>query len=179
MSNYQQQPCMRCEREGLVCEYVATEKQRARGTGSKSGGHKSAGYPPSTAPPPGPSTQQNRNFGAAEPPPLYGGHDYYNSPFVPHAEYAPSVPNPPPFGGNAYTNNPYGGPSYSPSSQQHSPCPSVPNYGTPQYAAGTPYSGTNSSSVPPANSGYSMNYGTSSYGSSWTANQSRQAYSHR
>ncbi|KAJ6450377.1 hypothetical protein C8R45DRAFT_946806 [Mycena sanguinolenta] len=177
MSNHQQLPCMRCETNGLVCEYVSTEKQKARGAGGKNRGQDDTRYPPSTPPPPGSSTRQkNPNLYGDGQTPFYTGYDQNGSGFRPGT---PSMP--PAFGGHPYTNNHHGGPSYMPSNQQNN---AVPNYGGPQYVAGTPYPstsgnmqpGTYSGSVPPqqlANSGYPTNYANYSY--DWTSNQRRQA----
>ncbi|KAF8126455.1 hypothetical protein K438DRAFT_2001380 [Mycena galopus ATCC 62051] len=170
MADPQQGPCMRCERNGLDCVYVSTEKQKARGTGSKTQSH-NPGHPPSRPFTQGPPTNQN--------PPqqqFYGG--YGNS--GPSAGQYPAAVHP--SGGNPYSNNnPTGnGSAYRPNSRTY---PSVPNYTVPaQYPPGTPYqNGPNMQpaiypgTAPPqstGNSGYPMNHANHSY--NWnTSNQPR------
>ncbi|KAJ7908690.1 hypothetical protein B0H13DRAFT_1878464 [Mycena leptocephala] len=121
----QQEPCMRCHFNGLVCQYVSTEKQRARGSGNRTPGHHSPGNTtPSTTPSPQSPSYPTPNVGG------YSGQapSYNSSPSsASRAPYASSVP--PIMGGNPYGNNPNAGSSqYRPPSQRDNSYPAVPAY---------------------------------------------------
>ncbi|KAJ7258412.1 hypothetical protein B0H12DRAFT_1232311 [Mycena haematopus] len=174
-----QQPCMRCEANGLVCEYVSPDKQKARG--SKTRGHDNTGYSPNKPPS---TKQKNPNLGGDGQVPYYGGYDPNSNSLAsaPGTQYFPSVP--PTFDSSPYANNPNRGPPYRPNSQQSNTYPSVSNYGVAQYVPGTPYPsapgniqpGMYSGSVAPqqsANSSYPMNY--ANYSSDWTSSHPRPA----
>jgi hypothetical protein len=171
---------MRCHLNGLVCQYVSTEKQRARGSGSRTPGHHNPGNTtPSTAPSP-----QSPSY----PPPNVGGYSGqapgYNSSSssASRAPYGSSVP--PTMGGNPYGNNPNaGGSQYRPPSQRDNSYPAVPAHQSaaqayvpgmlPPSMPGTIQPGYPGAGLPQQNMtpGYPMNYGNYAY--DWNASNQR------
>ncbi|KAJ7719314.1 hypothetical protein B0H16DRAFT_1739506 [Mycena metata] len=161
---------MRCWQNGLLCEYLHTDKQKARFAGATPGGNDRGGY--SSSVPQSPSTQSNQT-----PYPGYGQHPSYaagyinssSAPAVPRSNYAPSVPPASggyPHGGgsnnlgpryrppNHGNNNTY--PTYQVAAQ--APAPAIPSHNTQGYMAPGMY--PPSQSIPPAYSaGSNANYG--------------------
>lgn len=167
LANSQHEPCLRCQTKGLVCEYVSTEKQKARGPGGKAREPKSSGHSPSGPFPPGPPNQLS-NAGGGGRVPFYGGYDNNSSSSGPRTQF--SAPVPPPFGGNPYTT--ISNPPRRPPTQRISSYASVPTYeANPQYGPGTPYPGAPGTmhpvvypgTVPPQQTGYPTNYANNSY----------------
>jgi hypothetical protein len=180
MTTSQKQPCMRCERNGLQCQYVSTDRQRARGSGSNPRGNSSSGNSPSRPFSQAPPINQSSNSSGDGQAPFYGGNDENNSV---GPQYSPSVP--PASGGYPYNNSPSSsGPPYRPHSHRTNMYPSVPSYDTAgQYGPGMPHlaaPGAMQSAMYPGrgpsqqamNPSYPTNYGNYSY--DWnTSNQSR------
>ncbi|KAJ7027778.1 hypothetical protein C8F04DRAFT_1121315 [Mycena alexandri] len=145
MTDSQDTPCMRCWQNGLVCEYLHTEKQKARLSGtnhggsdrSLAGGHSSA----LQSPPP----QSNH-----APYPAYGQHPSYG------AGYANSYPRYRP--ANHGSNNTY--PTYQVAAQ--APAPAPPSHSTQGYMIPGMYPGPNPppQSISSANFGYHGNTST-------------------
>ncbi|KAJ7305413.1 hypothetical protein DFH08DRAFT_976341 [Mycena albidolilacea] len=166
MARPQDQPCMRCEKHGLLCEYMATEKQRARGSRPSNPGTpttSTTSYPPS-------SSNQTPAFGGYAQSVSYGG-------------YMPSTP--PATGGNPYNNTPNAGSGsqYKPPSHHSNAYPSMPGYQFPAQAHGhampQPGGSKQSSMYPgaarpqqPMNPNYPINYGNYTYDYN-TSNQPR------
>ncbi|KAJ7798911.1 hypothetical protein B0H14DRAFT_3156729 [Mycena olivaceomarginata] len=148
MARPQEQPCMRCEKHGLLCEYMATEKQRARGSRPSNPG--TSDYIHLSTPP----------FSGYAQTASYGG-------------YMPSTP--PAMGGNPYNNNSNAGSGsqYKPPSHHSNTYPSMPGYQFPAQTHGhtMPQPGSTQSAMypgaarpqQPMNPNYPINYGNYAY----------------
>ncbi|KAJ7022443.1 hypothetical protein C8F04DRAFT_237040 [Mycena alexandri] len=157
MTDSQDTPCMRCWQNGLVCEYLHTEKQKARLSGtnhggsdrSLAGGHSSAlqSPPPQSNHAPYPAYGQHPSYGA-------GYANSSNTPAIPRSNYVPSVPplsggNPHGGGSNNFesryrpanhgSNNTY--PTYQVAAQ--APAPAPPSHSTQSYMIPGMYPGPN------------------------------------
>ncbi|KAJ7648932.1 hypothetical protein DFH06DRAFT_1135193 [Mycena polygramma] len=169
MAHPEQKPCMRCEQNGLICEYVSTEKQRSRGSGSKQPRTSN----PATAPFPTPTSNTTPNMGGYGQFPSHGGYGQGPS----HGGYTPSAA--PTMGGSPYGTHPTSGDGsqHRPSNHRSNTYPSTPNYQVPAQpqAPGMPYpSGMPSAMYPssappqqPVNPGYPLGYDNYAY--DWNA----------
>ncbi|KAJ6554826.1 hypothetical protein B0H19DRAFT_1263121 [Mycena capillaripes] len=168
MARPQEQPCMHCEKHGLLCEYVATEKQRARGSRPSNPGTPTT----PTTPFPPPSSNHAPNFGGYAQTASYGS-------------YMP--PTPPTMGGNPYSNtsNAGSGSQYAPPSHHSNTYPSIPGYQVPAQTHGhtMPQPGSVRSEInagaalpqQPMNSNHPINYGNYAYDYN-SSNQPRLAH---
>ncbi|KAJ7302794.1 hypothetical protein DFH08DRAFT_826260 [Mycena albidolilacea] len=159
LANSQHEPCLRCQTKGLVCEYVSTEKQKARGPGGKAREPKGSGHSPSGPFPPG-SPNQLSNAGGGGQIPFYRGYDNSGSSSGPRTQFSTAVP--PPFGGNPYTtssNPPRAGPLLSALAHMHRCRPTR----LPISAPGPMHPVMHPGTVPPQQKGYPTNYTNNSY----------------
>ncbi|KAJ7154481.1 hypothetical protein C8R46DRAFT_1041520 [Mycena filopes] len=124
MSDSPDAPCLRCSQNGLVCEYVHTEKQKAAlGRVKPSGDNKSqaGGYAPlpSSSSSSSPQTPYPASYGQY---PSYGaGYTHSNSPPAPRPQYPPSLPPMPgahAYGGGSSNNNNFA-PGYHPANNAY------------------------------------------------------------
>ncbi|KAK7059939.1 hypothetical protein R3P38DRAFT_3341464 [Favolaschia claudopus] len=106
MTNSQEEPCLRCQMNGLVCEYAAPDKdQRARGgAGGKGRSHNSPGQSPTT---PTFASQPSSHQDGGEVH-LYHSYEYSGGASRTRPQYAA----PPPMGPPSYSNSSNAGTSH-------------------------------------------------------------------